>query len=608
MMNVLEMAKTTAPLIVAIILARACLLNRLPKQTFTALWGIALARLLLPITIPSALSLHTLVRWIDGLLLSGGVTSTPGTAATLPQAAPIGIPQVPVPTPAPKISGQWAAWIWLAIGCAILAYFVMTYVRSRKRFAQSLPAEDAAVLAWLAQNKLRRPVQIRVLQGLPGPLTYGILRPVILLPKTAVHMPADKLSYVLHHEMTHIRRLDTLKKALLAVMVSVYWFNPLAWAMYILANRDLELACDECVVRRQGETLKAAYAMTLIGMEEDRNPGAPVLANFSKNATEERIHAIMKIKKTSRWTTLLAVILILGMTLVFATSASATDLDKQMLTASQTDTDSNITLQRDDDATVFATSMQWYTYEEYKAWMEQEKAALQALVGTGSKGWTPTTGLFTWTQEKVDEAIAYYEETLRQIGEGMQVSRPSEDGSVTFTMQTQSADPVSMDVQMQNVASEPYAMTIRGVDGQIGPAVYGTLRVGPDGKVTEEMRQAPVQITPYGAEADISIEMQAGFTKERNVQAGEITSAVFMEQHISASEPTTSRSADQSPRIELNQSLYAHLTLGDTLKVDLGPFGTQAELSEAVRAFCEAQVKAGMITQQEADRICAEYE
>ncbi|MDR0197594.1 MAG: M56 family metallopeptidase, partial [Oscillospiraceae bacterium] len=128
-------------------------------------------------------------------------------------------------------------------------------------------------------------------------MTYGIWKPVILLPKNTDWRDEPRLRYVLAHEITHIRRFDILLKWLLAAAVCVHWFNPLVWVMYILANRDIELSCDEAVVRTFGETAKSAYALTLIGLEERKSGFSPLCNNFAKNAIEERIESIMKIKK-----------------------------------------------------------------------------------------------------------------------------------------------------------------------------------------------------------------------------------------------------------------------------------------------------------------------
>ena len=107
----------------------------------------------------------------------------------------------------------------------------------------------------------------------------------------------------------------------------MHWFNPLVWVMYILANRDIELSCDEAVVRLFGETTKAAYARALISMEETKSGFAPLCNNFNKNAIEERITAIMKFKKASIFSLALALALVVGVTTAFATSAIATATD-----------------------------------------------------------------------------------------------------------------------------------------------------------------------------------------------------------------------------------------------------------------------------------------
>jgi hypothetical protein len=127
----------------------------------------------------------------------------------------------------------------------------------------------------------------------------------------------------LAHEFVHIRRFDTVSKLALTAAVCVHWCNPLVWVMYVLANRDLELSCDESVIRLFGENTKSAYARTLIRMEERKSGLRPLCNNFSKNAIEERIVAIMKMKKTSLAAMLAAATLVVGVGTAFATSARA---------------------------------------------------------------------------------------------------------------------------------------------------------------------------------------------------------------------------------------------------------------------------------------------
>jgi hypothetical protein len=286
---------------------------------------------------------------------------------------------------------------------------------------------------------------IRQSDRISAPLTFGISHPVILMPKATDWSDETALQYILAHEYVHIRRFDTVTKLILMVTLCVHWFNPLVWVMYVLANRDLELSCDESVIRQLGENTKSAYARTLIRMEETRSGLRPLCNSFSKNAIEERIVAIMKMKKTSLAAMLTAAIVIVGVGTVFATSAQATSNSSDENTASLiadeailSTTDENGTVQYSADggqtyldeeeflSQYSIPDVEWWTYEEYKAWLEDEKVQLQSMIG--EKGWTNRLGEFVWTQEIVDETIAQYEKTLEEIRDGKKVSKPIQDG------------------------------------------------------------------------------------------------------------------------------------------------------------------------------------
>lgn len=108
------------------------------------------------------------------------------------------------------------------------------------------------------------------------------------------------ISYILLHEFTHIRRLDCLSKLLLTAALCLYWWNPLVWIMVHLANTDMEVACDEAVLQRLGESLRKHYAAMLVELESQRVSPSPLYSCFGKNATKERIRAMMKHKRMTR--------------------------------------------------------------------------------------------------------------------------------------------------------------------------------------------------------------------------------------------------------------------------------------------------------------------
>ncbi|WP_125144177.1 M56 family metallopeptidase [Clostridium transplantifaecale] len=323
-MSLLQMSFSAAVMILIITVIRALFINRLPKATFIALWGIALIRLLVPFSLPSPLSVYSLANRSEAIHIpvvpASGMPGTP--AAGIPPLIPTAS-AMPVSAFAAGIT-LWG-WIWIA-GTALCAlYFTIAYIRCRRGFMTSLPAENDFAVEWLASHRCNRPLSIRRSGSITAPLTYGLFRPVILMPVQTDWADTKKLRYILTHEYVHIRRFDGGTKLLLAAALCIHWFNPLVWVMYILANRDLELSCDEKVVRMFGETVKSAYALTLIDMEEQRIGLTPLCSHFSKNAIEERIEAIMKIKKFSMFTIIIAFAVVATVGSTFATSAAAAE-------------------------------------------------------------------------------------------------------------------------------------------------------------------------------------------------------------------------------------------------------------------------------------------
>ncbi|MBD5084165.1 MAG: M56 family metallopeptidase [Clostridiales bacterium] len=319
-MSLLQMSFAGAVMILAIIVIRALAINLLPKKTFLALWGIAVMRLLLPFSLPSAFSVYSL---IDDHIPMTAPAKVPQAFEVLP--AETNGQMFTMPSGISNTASSISAWaiIW-GVGMLVCALvFAIAYWKCRQEFQTSLPVDNGFIRGWLSSHRLKRTISVRQSSRFSAPLTYGVFCPVILMPTSTDWENTKSLQYVLAHEYVHIRRFDSITKLVLITALCVHWFNPLVWAMYVLANRDIELSCDEAVVRLFGENTKAAYARSLISMEETRSGLTPLCNNFNKNAIEERITAIMKIKKTSIFSLALAVALIVGVTTVFATSAFA---------------------------------------------------------------------------------------------------------------------------------------------------------------------------------------------------------------------------------------------------------------------------------------------
>ena len=329
-MRFLQMSFYGAVLILAVVLIRAVALNKLPKRTFLALWGVAVFRLLCPLSFSSVYSIYSIVG--KGTAYAGSITEEPAGNILLP--VPAEVPGAVgyagefyiVGSGSAEVSHEFPFLfvVWIAGMLAVSMFFLVCYIRCRREFSTALPVENGYVKDWLSGHQLMRPIDVRVLDQISSPLTYGTFRPVILLPKKLDWDDEAELDFILTHEYVHIRSLDSVKKLLLSITSVLHWFNPLVWVMYVLASRDIELCCDECVLRQFGIQNRSAYSMMLLRLEEKRRVTVPLCSNFSKNAIEERIESIMKFKKSSVLAVALAVAMVGGTTAAFATEAQGT--------------------------------------------------------------------------------------------------------------------------------------------------------------------------------------------------------------------------------------------------------------------------------------------
>lgn len=429
-MSLLQMSFLGTVIILLIVVLRAVLINRLPKKTFLILWWIALIRLLVPFSIKSVTSIYSLLQSIYSDInpvRTAQTTTFLPIHGNMPEIAN-GLSEAMVQR---TESISILSVIWLAGLLLCFGFFAVSYIKCYREFRFSLPVENDILEAWKEKHPLKRSLSIRQTETIAAPLSYGVIRPVILMPKNTEWKNIYQLRYVLEHEYVHIRRLDMLTKLIMIAAVCIHWFNPLVWVMYILFNRDLELSCDETVVRRFGMDIKSVYATALISMEEKKSGLTPLCNSFSKNAIEERIRAIMKIKKTSKFAVIISAVLVIGVTGGFATSASS--LEKKTETA-QENGETTVALNEvniREDESLSSSDVEWWTAEEYAKWLDEEKEVLQSMIG--EKAYTGGDGWFVWTQEKVDETIALYEDNLQKIKDGMKLSKSSDD-AVGITM------------------------------------------------------------------------------------------------------------------------------------------------------------------------------
>ncbi|MBD5560454.1 MAG: M56 family metallopeptidase [Clostridia bacterium] len=265
----------------------------LPPAFLVILWDAAIARLLVPLMLPAPFSLDTLWPKASAAL--------PGTAVQ---------------------SGLWL-WVWAAGAAASAALFLFRYLSEWRVLREALPL-DADFRERIAKSGVSAGrIQLLTSDRISTPAAGGLLRPRVVLPKSAAGWDLRTTAFVLTHELTHIRRADTLQKLLLAVAVCVHWFNPLVWVMQKCMDRDLEKACDDRVVAAFGEQSRCEYADTLLALAAER-PFRTALSNgFGASAVRERILSILHVRRSPAALCLAAALMLICSAAAFASGPPA---------------------------------------------------------------------------------------------------------------------------------------------------------------------------------------------------------------------------------------------------------------------------------------------
>ena len=305
--SLLNMSVTAGVTALAVMLARAAF-KKLPKWLTCLLWVPVGLRLALPFTWESALSLIPRASTVRETV--GQFTETAGTASPAPVdgsteyfAVSNFIPPTPVSVPAAK-PFDWLSLftaIWLAGAAAMLCYLIVSALLLKRRVGASVETEPGVFVA----------------EGLSSPFVLGVFRPKIYLPPSL--SPAQK-EMILAHEKAHLKRRDYLIKPFAFLLLAVYWFNPVLWVVYALLCRDIELACDERVIRDMNKENRAFYSQTLLdcGSRHRRVAACPVA--FGEVGVKERVKNVLNYKKPAFWIILIAVITGIVLAVCFLTN------------------------------------------------------------------------------------------------------------------------------------------------------------------------------------------------------------------------------------------------------------------------------------------------
>ena len=303
----------SASWLVLVVLALRLVLKRAPKWVNVLLWGMVALRLMVPFSIESALSLipsaETLspevVRFDPAPTITSGVTIIDN--AVNPS---LSEHFAAVPTASVNPLYVWtylAGWVWLIGLAAMIAYVLVSYLRLRRRVSASI--------------RLRE--NIYVCDEVASPFILGIVRPRIYLPSA---LDEAQRGSVLSHERAHLARRDHWWKPLGFALLAVYWFNPLLWLAYTLLCRDIELACDERVLRGMDAGQVKDYSSALLACSVPRRMLAACPLAFGEVGVGARVKNALRYKKPAFWVVAASVIVCIVVAVCFLTNPR-TDTD-----------------------------------------------------------------------------------------------------------------------------------------------------------------------------------------------------------------------------------------------------------------------------------------
>ncbi|EQF27215.1 blaR1 peptidase M56 family protein [Clostridioides difficile CD160] len=319
--KLLEMSFTSGVLLLIIIFIRACLFKKLPKKVFVLLWLIVLLKLLIPVSLNSGFSIYSIIESTFNVEL-GATSSEDYTLKKVSKSIGKNTSNNKVLSDIENLTILEMLGILSLVVTIILSMFLCSkYIKIINLFKTSIHIKNHDFIKkWICENRCFRKFMVCVSEFTKTPLTSGILKPRIILPKQMDYSNNQTLNFVLTHEMVHINRFDNMLKLFMLLALVIHWFNPLVWVMFFLLNKDIEFSCDEKVMNMIGEEYRADYATALISLAEENNPFSMAIYNgFGKTKIEDRIVNVMKFKKSTYVTFLVSAVLVCGTSLVFAT-------------------------------------------------------------------------------------------------------------------------------------------------------------------------------------------------------------------------------------------------------------------------------------------------
>ena len=285
-LKIINMSISASWFVLAVLILRF-VLKKAPKWVNVLLWCIVAVRLAFPFSIESAFSLIPSAETISPSIMMDTVPSVQtGVPAINNVINPvIGSSLAPAPGASANPLQIWIpilSMIWVAGVAILFVYTAVSYWRLRRKVSEAVILRD----------------NIFQSENVASPFVLGIIKPRIYLP---FNMNGQDLEHVVAHEQAHIRRKDHWWKPLGFLLLTIHWFNPLMWLAYVLLCRDIELACDEKVIKELDNEQRADYAQALVVCSVNRRMIAACPLAFGEIGVKDRVKSVMNYKKPEFW-------------------------------------------------------------------------------------------------------------------------------------------------------------------------------------------------------------------------------------------------------------------------------------------------------------------
>ncbi len=302
-LQILNMSFTGAIVIVFVLFFRL-FLKKAPKVFSYGLWSVVLFRLICPFSFESIFSLLPTkaapisedIVYMATPKIDTGITVVNNAVNTV----------LPPATPYASVNPLqiWmfiGRFIWLFGIAFLLIYSLITLIQLKKNLQSATPYKD----------------NIFISENIETAFVMGVFRPQIYLP---TNLNEAEREYILLHEQTHIRRFDHIIKLISFMALCLHWFNPLVWAAFFISSRDMEMSCDEAVIKRLGNEVKKDYSSSLLTLTTGRRIVGGTPLAFGEGDTKGRIKNVLNYKRPAFWVLIVTVIIVIGVALGLITN------------------------------------------------------------------------------------------------------------------------------------------------------------------------------------------------------------------------------------------------------------------------------------------------